>query len=158
MRTEGPSLPATPSITRTASRGVPACRHPLHHSKREWRGPSACRHPLRCLKCERRALSACHPLHRSKCDCHAPLRPLKHHPHHSKTPRTPGRRVRVQFFLSKGYPCHSLDMASLPPTPPSVPHHIHNGWFSCLPPLCTPLHMFEILSFTNIEYIYFIQK
>src|SRR6266545_3084734 len=91
MRTEGPSLPATPSITQNVSRGVPACRHPLHRSKRERRGPSACRHPLRCLKCERRALSACHPLHRSKCDCHHPLQPLKHHPHRSKTTRTPGR-------------------------------------------------------------------
>src|SRR6266545_7943598 len=77
--------------------------------------------------------------------------PLENHPY----PWTMGTG---QIFLPKGYPCRSLDMVSVPPAPPSVPHHIHNGWFSCLPPLCTPLHMFEILSFTNIEYIYFIQK
>jgi len=109
----------------------------------------------------------CH-LHLSKPPTTSQTSPtlLKNYPHLSKNSHhflmsethTPGRWVQVltgtgtgQIFLPKGYPCHSLDMVS-------VPHPIHNGWFSCLPPLCTPLHMFEILSFTNIEYICFIQK
>ena len=160
-------LPPPPSLEMQAEGSLPAATPPLLETWAEW---SLCLPPpsLRCSKCEWRALSACHPLYHLKCDCHHPLQPLKHHPHRSKTTCTPGRWVQVltgmgmgtgQIFLPKGYPCHSLDMVSVPPVPPVPPlcpiPSTMGGFLVCRlsVPLCT-CSKYLVLQILNIYVLY----
>src|SRR6266545_769722 len=118
MRTEGPSLPATPSITRNVSRGVPLPATTLSVARNANRGPS-----LPATPSIARNATATTPSD------------LSNIIHTARKPPVPLDDGYGSNFFTQGLPVSFTRYGKCAPR--AVPHYIHNGWFSCLPPLCT---------------------
>src|SRR6266498_1716404 len=148
MRAEGSLPAATPPITRNVSGGVPLPAATLSVARNANGGPS-----LPATPSIARNVTATTPSD------------LSNIIYTARKPPVPLDDGYGSNFFTQGLPVsftrYGKCALRAPLCAPSHPQWV--VFLSAAPlhpsaPLCTPLHMFKILSFTNIEYIYFIQN